>query len=437
MDIAVVALGKIGLPLAVQYATKGHHVVGIDIDSECVDKVNQGMAPFPGEAGLAEHLSRVVASGHLRATTDYASGIPHAAVVVLVVPLLVEEGTHQPDFQWMDAAVESLAEHMSRGTLVIFETTLPVGTTRSRWKPVIERRTGMEEGVDFSIAFSPERVLTGRVFADLRRYPKLFGALNSLGTERTRDFYEAVLDFDVREDLATGNGVWDLGSPEAAELAKLAETTYRDVNIALANQFAMHAEDIGVDIYRVIDAANSQPYSHIHQPGVAVGGHCIPVYPRLYLAGDPHASVVSTARTANETMPRHAVNLLENAIEGGLTGRTVVVLGAAYRGGVKETAVSGVFPLVTELTVRGAVPLVHDPLYTDQELTELGLSPYHLGQPADAAILHSNHREYAQLTAQDLPGAKVVVDGRHMLAPSQLGDIPVVSLGDGTTTGNN
>ena len=135
-----------------------------------------------------------------------------------------------------------------------------------------------------SSAHSPERVFSGRIFEDLRKYPKLIGGLDDPSSKRVAEFYEAVLDFDDRPDLARGNGVWDLGSVEAAELAKLAETTYRDVNIGLANTFAMYADSIGVDIFAVIEASNSQPFSHIHQPGIAVGGHCIPVYPRFYLS---------------------------------------------------------------------------------------------------------------------------------------------------------
>src|SRR5690606_37622311 len=195
----------------------------------------------------------------------------------------VDEQTAEPDFGWMDAATRSLGEHLSRGTLVAYETTLPVGTTRTRWKPLLEQVSGLTEGEDFHLVFSPERVLTGRVFEDLRKYPKLVGGLSAEGARRAIEFYAAVLDFDERDDLPRPNGVWDLGSAEASELAKLAETTYRDVNIGLANQFARYSEQIGVDVYQVIDASNSQPYSHIHRPGIAVGGHCIPVYPRLYL----------------------------------------------------------------------------------------------------------------------------------------------------------
>ncbi|MGB3910323.1 MAG: nucleotide sugar dehydrogenase [Pseudolysinimonas sp.] len=413
MKIAVIALGKIGLPLAVQFASKGHDVVGVDVNSTVVDLINQAVEPFPGEAHLQEKLSELVPAGRLRATTDYADAVPGADAIVLVVPLFVDEETAEPQFGWMDAATESLGTHLTAGTLVSYETTLPVGTTRNRWKPLLEKVSGLTEGVDFDLVFSPERVLTGRVFADLRKYPKLVGGLSERGAQRAVEFYEAVLDFDERPDLARPNGVWDLGSAEGAELAKLAETTYRDVNIGLANQFARYAGENGIDVYQVIEASNSQPYSHIHQPGIAVGGHCIPVYPRLYLWNDPAATVVSAARAANAGMPDYTIGLLEGA-HGDLTGAKVAVLGAAYRGGVKETAFSGVFGAVTALKARGAVPVVHDPLYSDDELTRLGFTPYHLGEPVDAAVVQADHVEYGTLSPADLPGIASFIDGRRV-----------------------
>lgn len=429
MKIAVIALGKIGLPLAVQFASKGHEVVGVDINSAIVDAVNGAVEPFPGEELLQERLTELVPAGRLRATTDYAEAVPGADAVVIVVPLFVNDETWQPDFGWMDSATRSLAEHLTPGTLVSYETTLPVGTTRNRWVPLIEEISGLKESKDFYAAFSPERVLTGRVFADLRRYPKLVGALSDEGTRKVTEFYEAVLDFDDRTDLPRPNGVWDLGSVEASELAKLAETTYRDVNIGLANQFARFADRNGIDIYNVIEASNSQPFSHIHRPGIAVGGHCIPVYPRLYLFNDPDATVVRAAREANAQMPHYAVNLTVAACGGDLTGLRVAVLGAGYRGGVKETAFSGVFPTVQALRERGAEVLVHDPLYSDEELAAFGWTAYQFGEPLAAAIIQADHAEYSALTPADLPGVKVLLDGRNVTDASSWTGVTRIVIG--------
>ena len=430
MRIAVVALGKIGLPLAVQFASKGHEVIGVDVNPHTVDLVNEGKEPFPGEAHLAEKLAELVPAGRLRATTDYAEAIPGVDAVVVVVPLFVNDETWQPDFGWMDEATKSLAAHLTPGTIVSYETTLPVGTLRGRFKPMIEQISGLEEGRDFTLIFSPERVLTGRVFADLRRYPKLVGGLSEDGTRRGIALYQQLLDFDVREDLPQPNGVWDMGSAEAAEMAKLAETTYRDVNIGLANQFAVYADKIGVDVQRVIDACNSQPYSHIHRPGIAVGGHCIPVYPRLYLSTDPDASVVRTARSFNATMPQYVVDRAKEIL-GDLTGLRVVVLGASYRGKVKETAFSGVFPTVDALRAAGAQVLVQDPMYTDEELEGFGWQPYHLGENVDVAIVQADHPEYSKLAPADLPGVRLLLDGRRITDPALFTGVPRITIGGG------
>ncbi len=426
MNICVVALGKIGLPLAVQFAAKGHTVIGADTDERVVALVNAATEPFPGEEGLGERLREAVGSGRLSATTDTTAAVAASDAVVIVVPLFVDaEGV--PDFGWMDAATKSVAAGLRPGALVSYETTLPVGTTRTRWAPMLAEGSGLSAGADFSLVFSPERVLTGRVFADLRRYPKLVGGIDPESTRRGVAFYASVLDFDDRDDLPRPNGVWDLGASEASELAKLAETTYRDVNIALANQFARFADRSDIDVEQVIEACNSQPYSHIHRPGIAVGGHCIPVYPQMYLWNDPEATVVRAARAANAAMPAYAVDLLAAAY-GDLNGVGVLVLGAAYRGGVKETAFSGVFGVVEALRARGAVPFVSDPLYGPDELRGLGLVP-HDGQAVTAALVQADHPEYRELSADALPDVRVLVDGRRTTDPARWPGVRRIVIG--------
>jgi nucleotide sugar dehydrogenase len=418
MKIAVVALGKIGLPLAVQFAMKGHHVIGCDVNQKAVDLINAGTEPFPGEAHLDEYLKKTVASGHLVATTDTKTAVAQCEAVVIVVPLFVDNDGI-PDFGWMDAATKDIAEGLKPGTLISYETTLPVGTTRTRFAPALEKISGLKAGMDFHLVFSPERVLTGRVFADLRKYPKLVGGIDAASTKAGIDFYKAVLDFDDRPDLTQANGVWDMGSAEASEMAKLAETTYRDVNIGLANQFAIFAETANIDIAKVISASNSQPFSHIHQPGIAVGGHCIPIYPRFYLWNHPEATVVRAAREANATMPAHAVGMLAGAL-GSLKDKTVVVLGISYRGGVKESAFSGIFPTVTALKAAGANVLVHDPMYTDEEITGYGFTPFSMGSKVEGLILQADHSEYKERTSDSFPGVKAVIDGRRTMNPSNF-----------------
>ena len=428
MNVCVVALGKIGLPLAVQFARSGLDVIGADIDVVSVAKINGGEAPFPGEAHLAEFLPEAIASGRLRATTNTQQAVSESEVVVVVVPLVVDD-LAEPEFTALDSATRAIAAGLRPGTLVIYETTLPVGTTRQRFAPMLAQGSGLALGTQLFVAFSPERVYSGRIFADLRRYPKLVGGIDEESTLRAVQFYERALQFDDRDDLRQPNGVWNLKSTEAAELAKLAETTYRDVNIAFANELAKFADAHSIDVMDVIDSCNSQPFSHIHRPGIAVGGHCIPVYPRFYLKGHATAQLPSAARMVNDAMPEYAVALLEDEI-GPLAALRIAVLGAAYRGGVKETAFSGVFATVAALVARGAQPVVHDPLYTDEELRGLGFHPYHFGEPCSAAIVQAEHVEYDNLDAQLLGGATVVLDGRKSV--NKHPDLKIITIGGGS-----
>jgi len=427
MNVCVVALGKIGLPLAVQFAKSGLKVTGADVNPTVVGKVNSGVPPFPGEDDLERSLRDVVSDGSLRATTDTTAAVGDADVVLVVVPLIVD-GDGRIDFRGIDAATAAVASGLKPGALVLFETTFPVGTTRGRLAPILSQGSGLTMGADLFVAFSPERVYSGRIFADLRRYPKLVGGLDPTSTRRAAEFYTRALQFDERSDLSRPNGVWEMDSAEAAELAKLAETTYRDINIGFANELAMFSDRHGIDVTEVIDACNSQPFSHIHRPGIAVGGHCIPVYPKFYLDGDPNAQLPAAARRVNVAMPRYAVDLLAAEV-GSLDGLHVAVLGAAYRGGVKETAFSGVFGVVEAITELGGRASVHDPLFTDDELAELGFTPYHLGEPCDAAIVQAEHVEYRSLRRSDLGGATTLLDGRGCVEPTS--DLRIIQLGVG------
>ena len=430
MTACVVALGKIGLPLAVQIASKDERVIGADIDPSVVELVANGKEPFPGEADLEKKLNKVIDSGMLRATTNTTEAVRESDYVIVVVPVIVDKQGN-PDFAAIDAATNDIAKGLKTGCLISYETTLPIGTTRNRFLPALESKSGLKCGTDFFLCHSPERVFSGRIFADLRKYPKLVGGTDSESSRKAVEFYKRILDFDHRDDLEKPNGVWDLGTSEAAEMAKLVETTYRNVNIALANEFALHAQDLGLDIFPVIDAANSQPFSHIHQPGIAVGGHCIPVYPKFYMASDTECDLPAVSVEMNESMPVRVIEMVRDEISS-LDGKRVAILGAAYRGGVKETAFSGVFPLAVEIEKQGGIPVVHDPMYSANELKELGLLSFDLKEHCDVAIVQADHEIYAELTADDLPGVSHLFDGRNIVNKTKLAPITVIRLGDGT-----
>lgn len=413
MKITVIGLGKLGLPLAVQFASKNHFVLGLDSDVEKVNKINLGQTPIAEEIDLNWKLKKVINSNHLKAVNEDKNAISGAEVIVITVPLITNE-KGEPDFSIIDSVTESIGKYISKGTLVCYETTVPIGTTRKRFGKKISELSGLEIGDDLFVVFSPERVLTGRIFSDLKKYPKLVGGLSENCTLRGINFYKSVLDFDKRDDLKIANGVWSLENSEAAEFAKLAETTYRDVNIGLANQFAEHAQQLGLDIRTIIKAANSQPFSHIHDPGISVGGHCIPIYPHLYLSTHVNALLVSEARKINEKMPGYYVDLLMGFAKS-LKKKQVLILGITYRPRVKEVINSGVFELDRILRSLGAVPKFSDPILTDYEIHKLNLEAGVLDQQIDYIIIHTAHSEYAHIQYKNYPNLQCIIDGRGVL----------------------
>ncbi len=424
MRIAVVGLGHIGLPLAVQYASRGHDVLGIDLDARVVEAVARGESPHADEARLVEGVPRLVAEGRLRAATwNAADGLREAEVVVVIVPVVVD-AERRIDFGPIDAATGDIAGRIGPGALVVYETTLPVGTTRDRLGPMLAAGSGLTLETDLFLAFSPERVLVGRVFADLRRYPKIVGGTGAESTRRAVDFYRSALD--------EGTEVWAVANAETAEMTKLAETTYRDVNIAYANELARYAARRDIDIAEVIGAANSQPYSHIHQPGVGVGGHCIPVYPHFLFNDDPELRIPPLAREINEGMAGWTVDLIEDRF-GSLDEEPVLVLGIAYRGDVREDAFSSAFRIRDELHAAGARVYAHDPYFDADHLRGLGFEPYDLAAPKQVrvAVLQAAHAEYLELDPSGLPGLELIVDGRNALDRVRWEEAGVAHVGIG------
>jgi nucleotide sugar dehydrogenase len=402
--VAVVGAGKMGLPLCAQFADHGWHVIAVDVQQSVVDAINAGRSHVTEEPGLADLVAAAHAGGRLRATTDGAAAARDADVVVLIVPVMLDDA-QQPDYRYMDAAVDSIAPGVHAGSLVIFETTLPVGDTRERFTPRLESASGLRADADIFVAFSPERLYSGAALRNLATYPKLVGGIGPASTDRAARFYDAVLDTEVVA----------MTSAEAAEFSKLADTTYRDVNIALANEFARYAERVGVDIHEVIAAANSQPYSHIHQPGLGVGGHCIPVYPHFLLSRAPELELVGLSRRTNDGQVGAAIRAIEMET-GGLDGAPVLVLGLTYRHGVHELAYSRALPLIERLAHAGAVVSAYDPLLSADETARYA-TPWSWGTtgPFRAIVTQTADPRFAELSPAWFPDLEVVFDGRDSL----------------------
>ena len=399
MNVAVIGIGRIGLPVATAIASRGHTVLGCDTDGTRVAQVNRGENPIPDEAGLGELLARVVAAGTLQATSETTAAVARCGTVLFAVAVDVD-ADGRADLSNLEAACASVAAGLRPGTLCIFDTTLPIGTTRRVLTPLLERG-GLRVGVDFHVAFSPERLLMGRVIEDLTKYPKVVGGVDADGGRKAAEFYRAVY----------GGEVFELANAETAELSKLAEGAYRDLNIALANELAQVADAHGIDFLEVIRAANSQPYAHLHSPGTGVGGHCIPVYPRFLIQGAGPSSLSARGREVNDAMPAYAVERVA-AVAGSLERKRVVIMGLTFRPNVAVTAHSNASDLGREFEARGARVFGHDPLLTQEGVRSLGFEPApELLSGYDIAVMHSYHAAYAATDWRSL--APILLDARN------------------------
>jgi nucleotide sugar dehydrogenase len=433
--IAVVGLGKIGLPLAVQYAQNGRRVIGCDINPSVVETINAGQSHVQEEPELATEVPRLVREGLLSATANTTEAVRQAGVVVVIVPVIIDE-QQEVNFRAIDAATTAIGTGLQPGTLVVYETTLPVGTTARRFAQMLEHASGLKAGSDFFLAYSPERVSSGHIFRDLRIYPKVVGGIDEKSTAVASDFYQSVLDAQIIT----------MASTDEAEFVKLIETTYRDVNIALANEFACYADAYGLNASAAIAAANTQPYSHIHTPGVGVGGHCIPVYPHFLMATvkdryiqtynsmPPMLTLPRYARRINDAMAGYAVQRLEDAI-GSLAHQPVLILGVAYRGNVREVAFTSATLLQKALLEHGAEVYVDDPLFSADELYAQGYTPLapEIEGEIRAIILQADHKAYQLLDFSRFRSCQVVLDGRQALKREQIEALGMryIAIGDG------
>lgn len=410
ITVSVFGLGKMGLPLALVFAEHGAKVIGVDINERLIDAVMKGENPLPFEPGVGEMLERALKRRNFFATTDGAYASSQSDLIVVIVPVYASKSGI--DLRNMDQAMQQIGSGLREGSIVVTETTLPPGTTEG-YIPTLEKLSGLKAGEDFGIAHAPERTMSGRVVKDITEsYPKILGAINSKTLEPLAGIYSVI----------NKKGVLPVSSIRAAEAVKVFEGIYRDVNIALANELAMISELMGLNVNEIIDAANSQPYSHIHRPGAGVGGHCIPVYPWFIIHKFPElARIIRLSREVNELMPLHMVELTlraMNAAGRALKGSRIIVLGLSYRGNVKEHINSPSIPLANELIGWGSDVEVMDPYYTDDEIESYGFKPFSGSfREADAIVVATDHKQFREINLKELREemrTPVIVDGRYI-----------------------
>lgn len=419
VPVAVYGLGKMGLPVASVLADVTGNVVGADIDERVVSGVNDGESHVTGEPGLDELVAETVASGGLRAVSDPRAAAAAATVHVVIVPtLLTEDDT--ADLSVLEAVIDAVAVGLDPGDAVFIESTVPPRTCAEVVRPRLAERSGVDADA-FGVAFCPERTSSGRALYDIREaYPKVVGGVDSESTRVARLVYDEVTD----------NEVHPVRDATTAEATKVFGGVYRDVNIALANEFAGYADEMGIDVREAIDASNTQPYSHILSPGPGVGGHCIPVYP-YFLANEfaAHSPLVRVARAVNDDMPAHTVSRLREALDAEgeasvdveerapeddvepLDGADVLVLGVAYHPGINETRNSPAIEVIEGLRRFGASVDACDPVVDD-------FSPFAADRVSiedaaertyDAVVVPTPHDEFSSF-AWDRLSPTVVLD---------------------------
>ena len=353
--VGVVGLGYVGLPLAVEKAKAGFKTIGFDVQEEKVNLVNEGHN-YIGDVGDSD-LKKLVEAGMLSATTDF-SFVKDVDFIAICVPTPLDKH-QQPDISYVKNSTIEIAKYMTKGTMVVLESTTYPGTTEELIKPLLEKGSGLKCGEDFYLGFSPERVDPGNKQFKTKNTPKVVGAIGKDATETISAMYRAVLEGDV----------YEVSSPAVAEMEKILENTYRNINIGLVNELAILCDKMGISLWEVIDAAKTKPYGfQAFYPGPGLGGHCIPLDP-YYLSWKArefgfHTSMIESSMMINDKMPEYCVERamrILNAHKKALNGAKVLVLGVAYKQDIDDYRESPAIPVIDILKENGADVEFFDP----------------------------------------------------------------------------
>ena len=356
--LGVIGLGYVGLPLAVEKAKAGFKTIGFDVQKTKVDMVNDGKN-YIGDV-VNEDLKKIVKSGLLSATTDFAQ-VASADCVCICVPTPLDEH-QQPDISYVKASAESIVPYMHKDMLIILESTTYPGTTEELLKPILEK-SGLICGKDFYLAFSPERVDPGNLLYKTKNTPKVVGGITSECTDVAAALYEAILEAPIHR----------VSSPAVAEMEKILENTYRNVNIGLVNELAMLCNKMGINFWEVVDAAKSKPYGfQAFYPGPGLGGHCIPLDP-YYLSWKAreygfHTSMIESSMMVNDRMPEYCAersSKILNRFQKAINGSKILILGVAYKQDIDDFRESPAIRVIEELEKEGAQVVYFDPFVSE------------------------------------------------------------------------
>lgn len=418
--VSVIGLGYVGLPLVCLCAEKKFITNGIDIDSQKVGLIKQGICPFD-DVELQKELDRV----NFLATTNFQV-IKDTNIVVVCVPTPVDK-KNEPEFGPLKSACEAIQQNLRRNHLIIIESTVNPGACEEVVQPILET-SGLEAGKDFDIAHCPERIDPGNIKWPLKKIPRVLGATSSKGLYRALSFYRNILEAKVMP----------LSSIKEAEATKIVENAFRDINIAFVNELAKSFSKMGIDVTEVIKAASTKPFSFLpHFPGCGVGGHCIPVDPYYLIRqakknGFNH-KLLKLAREINEGMPEYTVDLITSELRNfhKSTKRAKIgILGLAFKPNVADTRESPAFKIIELLNDRGANLNIFDPFVKDKSTVN---SIDELLERSEALVLVTPHQEFVELNLNKLRDSKVkiVIDGRNCLNRERIQELGIIYRGIG------
>ncbi len=437
VTITVFGLGNIGFPIASIFANVGAKVIGVDKDEERVDLINSGICYIENEPELMEMFKKSYEEGRITATTDTLKGAINSDVKIIAVPTILTQ-YKTPDLSAIINVTEYIGKGLSQNDVVILESSVPPGTTEGLVKEILERRSGLKAGVDFGLAFSPERVMSGSIIADFTvKYPKIVGGINEKSANAVIALYKSVIK----------NELIKVRDAKTAEAVKLFKGVYRDVNIALANELALIAENLGLDIFEIIATANTEPFSHIHIPGAGVGGHCIPYYPYFVMDAATKVGITSplmeTARRINERMPLHLIDLVTDGLkEAGKNPETarIAIFGLTFRSDSKSCVNTPASVIIEKLRSIGAELVAYDPLLNRDEVLkffnlDFAKTLEEAITKADCVVMITAHTVFKNLNLDDfskrmkMPG--VIVDARNVFDPIDVLKAKLVYRGVG------
>ncbi len=402
--ICVVGLGYIGLPTASMFASQGFEVHGVDINPTVIETLRQGRLHIE-EPGLATVVSAAIKSGNLTVNLKPAE----ADVFIIAVPTPYHHagnGIPSADMTFVKSAVEGILPFLKKGNLIILESTSPAGTTRDLIVPLIEMK-GFKPGKDIGVAYCPERVIPGQALKELIGNDRVIGAIDQAWGEHTRKLYKTFVSGEIF-----------ITEPTVAEMVKLLENTYRDVNIALANEVALICEKLKINVWDVIQIANRHPRVNVHKPGPGVGGHCISVDPWFLVEKFPNdANLIHLARTINDKMPHYVAGVLTGLLKD-VSHPKITILGLAYKGNVDDDRESPAVAVVRLLKKQlpNATLAIYEPHVNSKEFPTEGIQEAFKG--AHLAVLLTPHDEYRFLDPSEigsLMASRVLFDAHNFL----------------------